>query len=87
MKEHLSEGGNILQVCGPLADNNVPLVMGGFAEALENSDITIAGTEHADGWLAETGFAVTDAYLNTGEVPTESCAAMTALPDRRSRAF
>lgn len=69
MKEHLSEGGNILQVCGPLADNNVPLVMGGFAEALENSDITIAGTEHADGWLAETGFAVTDAYLSTGEVP------------------
>ena len=34
MKEHLSEGGNILQVCGPLADNNVPLVVGGFAEAL-----------------------------------------------------
>ena len=69
MKEHLAAGGNILQICGPLADNNVSLVMKGFAEALENSNLTVIGTEHAEGWLAETGFAATDAYLDTGEIP------------------
>ena len=35
MREHLSEGGELLQVCGPMADYNVPQVMEGFAEALE----------------------------------------------------
>lgn len=69
MREHLAEGGNILQVCGPLADNNVPLVMSGFAEALEGSSLTVVKTEHAEGWLAETGFTATDAYLGTGEIP------------------
>ena len=69
MREHLPEGSSILQVCGPMADNNVPLVMGGFAEALEGSGITVAATEHAEGWLAETGFTATDAYLGTGMIP------------------
>lgn len=69
MREHLGEGGNVLQVCGPMADNNVPLVMGGFSEALEDSGLTVVGTEHAEGWLAETGFLATAEYLGTGEVP------------------
>lgn len=65
MREHLSEGGELLQVCGPMADYNVPQVMEGFAEALEGSDLKIMETEYAEGWLAETGFTATGAYLKT----------------------
>ena len=65
MREHLSEGGELLQVCGPMADYNVPQVMEGFAEALEGSDLKIMETEYAEGWLAETGFTATGTYLKT----------------------
>ena len=65
MREHLSEGGELLQVCGPMADYNVPQVMEGFAEALEGSGLKIMETEYAEGWLAETGFTATGAYLKT----------------------
>ncbi len=65
MREHLSEGGELLQVCGPMADYNVPQVMEGFAEALKGSDLKIMETEYAEGWLAETGFTATGTYLKT----------------------
>ena len=67
MREHLGDSGQILQICGPMADNNVPLVMSGFSEALEGSGLKIMGTEHAENWLSETGFTAADAYLNTGQ--------------------
>lgn len=63
MVEHLGGEGQILQICGPLADSNVPLIMEGFEEAIKESDISITLTEHAEGWLAETGFSVTSSYL------------------------
>lgn len=69
MREHLSEGGEILQICGPMADYNVPQVMSGFEEVLKGSDLKIALTEHAESWLGETGFSVTSAYLGGGKVP------------------
>lgn len=69
MKEHLKDGGDILQICGPMADYNVPQVMEGFAEVLEGSSLKIAQTEHAENWLGETGFAVTSNYLGTYSAP------------------
>ncbi len=66
MCRHLGQEGQILQICGPLTDNNVPMVMEGFGQALEGSGLEMAGTEHADNWLAEAGFTFTDSYLEAG---------------------
>ncbi len=67
MREHLGDAGTIIQICGPLADNNVPLIMGGFQEAMSGSSIRIDRTEYAEGWLAETGFTVASSYLGAEE--------------------
>ena len=69
IREHLGETGQVLQICGPLADNNVSLVMSGFSDALEGSALEIVGTEYAEGWLAETGFSAVNTYLDTGTAP------------------
>lgn len=69
MKEHLKDGGDILQICGPMADYNVPQVMEGFDEVLEGSGLKIVRTEHAEGWLGETGFSATSNYLGTNPPP------------------
>lgn len=91
MQEHLGEGGELLQVCGPMADYNVPQVMEGFEEVLEDSDLKIMETEYAEEWLAETGFTATGAYLKTHyEVDGVMCGndsiaghAVRALSERR----
>ena len=69
MRQHLGGEGQILQICGPMADNNVPQVMEGFEEAIEGSDLSVTLTEHADNWLAETGFSVTSSYLGAMAEP------------------
>lgn len=69
MKEHLQGSGDILQICGPMADYNVPQVMDGFNEVLKGSDMKITLTEHAEGWLGETGFTVTSDYLRENKAP------------------
>ncbi|MDE7319518.1 MAG: substrate-binding domain-containing protein [Lachnospiraceae bacterium] len=63
MREHLEEGGELLQVCGPMADYNVPQVMEGFEEALAGSGLEVMETAYAEGWLGETGAAATSKYL------------------------
>lgn len=69
MCEHLGADGQILQICGPLADSNVPLVMKGFEQAIAGSGLTITMTAHADNWLPETGFSVTSSYLGAEPAP------------------
>ena len=69
IRRHLNGEGRILQICGPMADNNVPQVMTGFNKAIAGSDLSITLTEHAAGWLAETGFAVTSSYLGAMTEP------------------
>ena len=69
MVEHLGGKGEILQICGPLADNNVPQVMEGFEQAISDSELSVELTEHADNWHAETGFSVTSSYLGAWETP------------------
>ncbi len=69
MKEHLGGEGEILQICGPMEDYNVPQVMKGFDEVLADTDLEITMTEHAEGWLGETGFFTTSSYLLTHTAP------------------
>ncbi len=69
MREHLEGKGEILQICGPLADNNVSEVMKGFENALSKSELKITLTEHAPNWRAETGFSVTSSYLGAMTQP------------------
>ncbi|MDD7642554.1 MAG: substrate-binding domain-containing protein [bacterium] len=69
MREHLGGEGRILQICGPMADNNVPQVMTGFSKAIAGSELSITLTEYAQGWHAETGFSVTSSYLGAMPEP------------------
>lgn len=50
---HNLSGGNVLMLGGPLADNNVPLVENGFRTVMEQNQVTILDSIHADGWRAE----------------------------------
>lgn len=71
MTEHLaeSERSEILQICGPLEDYNVVQIMEGFSDILKRSRLSVAKTEHAKGWLGETGAFATDSYLQAHDVP------------------
>ena len=64
MKEHLGGEGDVLQICGPMADYNVPQIMEGFSSEINGTELEITETEYAQGWLAETGFSVTESYLD-----------------------
>ncbi|ROR30372.1 D-xylose transport system substrate-binding protein [Mobilisporobacter senegalensis] len=90
MREHLGDKGKILMINGPLADNNVPLVMAGFQSEIEKTDINIIGIEHASGWHAETAFSVTNEYLMINDIDGIMCGndnlagqAIKALAERR----
>ena len=64
VKEHLGTEGDILQICGPTADYNVPQIMEGFSEALKGTNITIKETDYAENWMGEKGFSYTSEFLN-----------------------
>ncbi|WP_442871719.1 substrate-binding domain-containing protein [Anaerocolumna sp. MB42-C2] len=63
MKDNLPPNGKILMICGPLADNNVSLVMDGFMNGIKGTKLAVIGTEYAAGWHPETAFTVTNQYL------------------------
>lgn len=46
-------GGNVLMLGGPLADNNVSLVENGFKSVMEENEVAILDSFHAEGWRAE----------------------------------
>ncbi len=46
-------GGSVLMLGGSPTDNNVSLVEGGFRKVMEENDVTILDSTHADGWRAE----------------------------------
>lgn len=50
-------GGNVLMLGGPLQDNNVSLVEGGFKKVMEENNVTVLDSFHADGWRAELAAA------------------------------
>jgi len=51
--DHGLSGGSVLMLGGSLADNNVSLVEKEFRKIMQENDITILDSFHADGWLAE----------------------------------
>lgn len=53
----ITEGSNVLMLGGPEADNNVPLVEGGFKKVMEENNVNILDSSHADGWKAELAAA------------------------------
>lgn len=46
-------GGNVLMLGGPLADNNVLWVENGFKAVMEENQVTVLDSIHAEGWRAE----------------------------------
>lgn len=69
MKEHLNSEGTILQICGPLTDNNVDQVMDGFSQEINSSNIVISKTYYSEGWQGEKGFSYTNEYLSSNTAP------------------
>ena len=43
----------VLMLCGPLTDNNVPMVEEGFRKVMEENKVEIADVYYVDGWKAE----------------------------------
>lgn len=50
-------GGSVVMLGGSPTDNNVPLVEGAFRRVMEENDVTIADSIHADNWRAEEAAA------------------------------
>ena len=48
---------DVVMICGPLTDNNVPMVNSGFVSVMEDNNIKILDTYYCDGWKAELGGA------------------------------
>ncbi len=43
----------VLMLCGPLTDNNVPMVEAGFLNVMEENNVEVVDIFHVDGWKAE----------------------------------
>lgn len=48
---------DVVMICGPLTDGNVPMVNEGFYQVMEENDITILDEYNCEGWKAELGGA------------------------------
>ncbi len=46
-------GGNVLMLGGPLTDSNVPILEGGFKAVMEENNVIILDSVHAEAWRAE----------------------------------
>jgi len=53
MIENGIRGGEVLMLGGSLADSNVPVLEGAFKEVMEENDVTILDSFHAENWEAE----------------------------------
>lgn len=58
--------GDVLMINGPLTDTNVPAVMDGFHDHIDDTDINVAATYHCEGWRQEYAFDYVSAYINRG---------------------
>ncbi len=48
---------SVVMICGPLTDNNVPMVNNGFNRVMEENGVEILDTFYCEGWKAELGGA------------------------------
>lgn len=48
---------SVLMICGPLTDNNVPMIESGFRSVMTNYGVDVLDTFYTEGWKAELGSA------------------------------
>ena len=48
---------NVIMICGPLTDNNVPMVNEGFLDVMTKNGVRIVDSYNCEGWKAEYGSA------------------------------
>ena len=48
---------DVIMICGPLTDNNVPMVNQGFLSVMEENNIKVLDSYNCEGWKAEMGSA------------------------------
>ena len=77
MAEALIEAGmaekSVLMLGGPLTDNNVSLVEGGFRKVMEENSVSILDSVHADSWKAEIA---AEYIYDNGEIVDAAAAIM-----------
>ena len=76
------KGGKVVMICGPLTDNNVPMVRDGFTKVMEENDNEVLDIYYADGWKAE---AAGDYVYSNTELIEEADAIMCGNDDLASR--
>ncbi|MBQ6589194.1 MAG: substrate-binding domain-containing protein [Butyrivibrio sp.] len=76
------KGGKVVMICGPLTDNNVPMVRDGFTRVMEENDNEVLDIYYADGWKAE---AAGDYVYSNTELIEEADAIMCGNDDLASR--
>ena len=76
------KGGKVVMICGPLTDNNVPMVRDGFTRVMEENDNEVLDIYYADGWKAE---AAGDYVYNNTELIEEADAIMCGNDDLASK--
>lgn len=76
------KGGKVVMICGPLTDNNVPMVRDGFTKVMEENDNEVLDIYYADGWKAE---AAGDYIYNNTELIEEADAIMCGNDDLASK--
>ncbi len=69
MRDHIGNAGEILQINGPMADYNVPQLIKGFGEILDDTSLSITEADYADGWVAEQGLSYAEDYLQNHDTP------------------
>lgn len=78
----IKQGDQVLMLGGPEADNNVPLVEGGFRAVMEENNVTILDSTHAEGWKAELAAAYVYDHM---DIVTEADAIMCGNDDLASK--
>ncbi|CBK73024.1 xylose-binding protein [Butyrivibrio fibrisolvens 16/4] len=65
---------DVIMICGPLTDNNVPMVNQGFLSVMEENNIKVLDSYNCEGWKAEMGSAyVYDNMENIREADAIMC--------------
>lgn len=76
-------GGNVLMLGGSPTDSNVPMVENAFRQIMDDNNVTILDSAHAEGWKAELAAAY---IYNHGSVLSETDAIMCGNDDLATQA-
>lgn len=70
MIQQVGENGTVVQICGPLSDNNVSMVMKGFEDEVKKRGMTIVETDYCSGWMSEYAFEYASDFLTSNPAPS-----------------